>query len=161
MQASAQMSPFDGSYTVVVKINAKALPAGVHLELQETNPPADSCRFSDKPLRVKFQPPEEVLIKNRNENKHWEDYATEYAKQASFMGPGYYAVVLSMGERTCMTPEGNNYRYTKRTFSIMAVQQNGETTLAQVPADQVYDLGLMRGRWKDIHAVKLDYPKSK
>jgi|GEM_PF-5295940 hypothetical protein len=60
-----------------------------------------------------------------------------------------------------MTPEGNNYRYTKRTFSIVAVQQSGETTLALVPAVQVYDLSQMRGRWNEINPVHVKWPEGK
>jgi hypothetical protein len=58
----AQMSPFDSSYCVLVKIRANNLPADVRLELQEVQVPDDSCGFSSKPLHLQFQVPERVLI---------------------------------------------------------------------------------------------------
>ncbi|HMO32713.1 MAG TPA: hypothetical protein PKE63_01095 [Lacibacter sp.] len=155
---AAQMSPFDGSYTVLVKVQAKNLPADVRLELQEVEAPADSCRFSSKPLHIQFQVPEKVLIENRYNNKSWEYRAREYAKDASFMAPGYYAVVLHQGERTCMTPEGNDYRRKDRSFRIVAVQKDKTTVLATVPPEQVYNLSRMRGRWNEMMAIEVNYP---
>lgn len=155
---SAQMSPFDGSYTVLVKVKENNLPADVRLELREVNLPSDSCRFSSKPIHMQFQVPEKVLIQNRYDNKSWEYSAKEYAKNASFMAPGYYAVVLNQGERKCMIPRGNDYEYRTRTFQVVAVQKNKETILVSVPGERVYDLSRMRGRWNEMMAIEVIYP---
>jgi hypothetical protein len=152
------MSPFDGSYCVLVKIRANNLPADVRLELQEVQVPSDSCSFSSKPLHLMFQVPEKVLIKNRYKNKSWEYSAKEYSKDAAFMAPGYYAVVLHQGERKCMTPEGSDYRYKDRHFQIVALQKNKQTVLAEVPTGAVYDLSEMRGRWNEMMAIEVNYP---
>lgn len=154
----AQMSPFDGSYAVLVKVKENNLPADVRLELREVNLPSDSCRFSSKPIHMQFQVPEKVLIKNRYENKRWEYSALEYSKNPSFMAPGYYAVVLHQVERQCMIPRGNNYEYILRTFRIVAVQKGKETVLAEVPADAVYILSKMRGTWNEMMAIEVTYP---
>jgi hypothetical protein len=154
----AQMSPFDGSYCVLAKIRTNNLPSDVQLELREVQVPTDSCSFSSKPLHLMFQVPEEVLIKNRFESKSWEYSAREYAKDAEFMAPGYYAVVLHQAERKCMTPEGSDYRYKDRHFQIVAVQKNKQTVLAAVPGSAVYDLSEMRGRWNEMKAIEVNYP---
>jgi hypothetical protein len=153
--ATAQMSPFDGSYTVLVKVKENNLPADVRLELREISLPSDSCRFSPKLLRIQFQLPGNVLIKNRNDNKIWEERAQEYAKDASFMAPGYYAVVLNQAERQCMIPRGNDYEFILRNFRIVAVQKGKETILAEVPAGYVYSLSTMRGRWSEMMAIEV------
>ena len=156
----SQMSPFDGSYAVLVKIKANNLPAGVRLELQEVKLPSDSCRFSSKLIHLQFQVPEKVLIKNRYQNQSWEYSAKEYSKNASFMAPGYYAVVLNEGERECMIPRGNNYERINRSFRIVAVQKGKETVLAEVPPNRVYSLSRMRGRWDEMMAIEVSYPNS-
>ncbi len=156
--ATAQMSPFDGSYTVLVKVKENNLPADVRLELREISLPSDSCSFSPKLIRIQFQLPGNVLIKNRNNNKIWEERAQEYAKDASFMAPGYFAVVLNHGERECMIPSGNGYNgyeYLTRRFQIVAVQKNKETILVTVPEERVYDLSRMRGRWSEMMAMEV------
>jgi hypothetical protein len=53
-------------------VGGERLADDVRLELKETNPPTYSCRFSAKPMRRKFQKPQNVLIKIRYETKHWE-----------------------------------------------------------------------------------------
>ena len=152
----AQMSPFDGSYTIVIKIRSGSLPAGARIELQETEPDADSCRFTPWPVRMRFKEPENVLIKNRYDNKIWEERAREYAKEARFMGPGYYAVVLNSSERGCMIPDGNNYRVRDRRFHIVYTSPQKETFLAEVPSDRIYSLSRMRGKWGEIAVVEVD-----
>jgi hypothetical protein len=154
----AQMSPFDESYCVLVKIRADNLPADVRLELQEVQVPTDSCSFGSKPLHMMFQVPEKVLIKKSERNKRWKYRAKEYAKDAAFMAPGYYAIVLHQGERSCKTPEGRDYQHKERFFQIVAVEKNNRKMLVDVPTSNVYDLKQMEGRWNEMMAIEINYP---
>lgn len=154
----AQLSPFDGSYTIVIKIKSGTLSAGATIELQETNPDADSCRFMSRPVLMRFEEPGNVLIKNRYNNQSWEGWAKEYAQEATFMTAGHYAVVLNSAERGCMIPEGNNYRVRDRRFHIVYTSPQKEVFLAAVPPERIYSLSQMRGRWGEIRMVELDLP---
>jgi hypothetical protein len=80
-----------------------------------------------------------------------------YAQSAWFMAPGYYAVVLSDGERNCIIPNGNNYTYKKRMFKIVLLHNNKETTLAEVPETLVYGLNAKAGKWDEIRGVVIKY----
>lgn len=156
--AVAQMSPFDGSYTIVIKVKSGSLPVGARIELQETDPDTDSCRFMSRPVLMRFEEPGNVLIKNRYNNQSWEGWAKEYAQEATFMTAGHYAVVLNSAERGCMIPEGNNYRVRDRRFHIVYTSPQKEVFLAAVPPERIYSLSQMRGRWGEIRMVELDLP---
>jgi hypothetical protein len=154
--SKAQMSPFDGSYTIVIKVKNQ-VDGDVQFELREINASTDSCSFGGY-RNLRFQRPEEVLIQNRNQNMSWEFHAREYAKDALFMAPGYYAVVLNSSERSCMIPQANEYIYRDRYFQVVAIQNNSEKVVAEVPQERIYNLSLMRGKWDQILSIKIILP---
>ncbi|MFN9115599.1 MAG: hypothetical protein ACK5XN_36555 [Bacteroidota bacterium] len=155
--SKAQMSPFDGSYTIVLHV-INSPSESIRFELKEKNQPVDSCSFSPQRSHLVFQNPESVLIRNRYNNYSWEIDASKYAKDAAFMSAGYYAVVLSSSERSCMIRKGNEYIYLNRIFQIVSIQNNIETVVAEVPQEKVYDLSKMRGRWDQIRSIPITYP---
>lgn len=157
LHSGAQMSPFDGSYTIVIHVINTPVE-NVRFELREKNQPVDSCSFNPQRIRMGFQNPESVLIKNRYNNYSWEIDAGKYAKDAAFMSTGYFAVVLTSGERSCMIRNGNQYHYKDRNFQIIAIRDGSETIVSEVPQNFVYSLSRMRGRWAEIRSIPITYP---
>jgi len=153
--SQAQTHPFVGSYTVIIQLKESRLPANSHLELRELSVVSDSCRFETSPIQIRFQTPADVLIQNRYQNATWTRQAKEYAKKADFMKKGYLAVVLNQSERYCMIPRNNDYLFTPRSFCIVMVTGDTATTLAKVPAAEVFSLSTFRGRWNEIKAIPL------
>lgn len=158
-KSHAQTHPFVGSYTIVVQLKGSRMPANSHLELREHSVVSDSCKFNTSPIQMRFRIPKDVLIQNRYQNATWTSLAKAYAKEAAFMKKGYFAVVLNQSERYCMIPRNNDYLFTPRTFDIVLVSDNTATTLANVPAAQVFSLSTMRGRWNEIQAIPLQLPQ--
>lgn len=154
----AQSSPFVESNCVLVKVKDNNLPSNVRLELHEVQIPTDSCSFSTKPLHLMFQVPEKVLKKKRGKNNRWKYRAKEYTKNAAFIAPGYYAIVLHQGERSCKTTEESDNQKKDRLFQIVAVEKNNRKVLVDVPASNVYNLKQMEGRWDEMTAIEISYP---
>jgi hypothetical protein len=154
--AHSQMSPFDGSYAIVIKWNGMPLEKGDRILLLSDTAKVDSCSFARQTIRKPFQSPDSVLIKNPYENAVWESRAKEYAKEATFFTPGHMAVVMSMSVRFCMDRTGLNYINRKRNFSVWLQKQNGQVfKLCDVQDDNIYSLSTMMGRWNEIKPLEI------
>lgn len=155
-EAKAQMSPFNGSYTVVIQLPDNWKTIGGRLVLKAISPVGDSCAIYSGMVTRLFTPPDSCLIKNRNENKFWEESAREFAKDATFFTPNHLAVVLNSHEKSCVNSTNGNNIHHKRTFGVYHLKDGNETLLQIVQEEQVYSLTRYRGRWNEIQPVVLN-----
>jgi hypothetical protein len=57
-----------------------------------------------------------------------------------------------------MIPKANEYIYRDRYFQVVAIQNNSEKVVAEVPQERIYNLSLMRGKWDQILSIKIILP---
>ncbi len=146
----AQHCPFDGSYMVVIQLTgANQKPLRIEtgeLNLQEINNPSpDSCSFSGQLLSLKFLPVKQAF------KAHYQTYSSQLQKNCAdctYLGEGYYAVVLTMDERTCMIKKGNDYAYRQRAFEARYTGKYGEKHI-RIPSGRIYSL-CTNGKWSGI-----------
>lgn len=158
--ANAQHCPFDGSHIVVIKLmNNRGKPisklnGSVYLkEINNANP--QKCSYADKPLSIRFG-----TIQNSLYNKYegsWQSWAKQQSEGCSFLGAGYYAVVLNQAQNDCMILQENtnDYQYISREFEIVLKQNGIEKKLAPVSNHEVYSLCTGSGSWQRINAIEL------
>ncbi|HMX76890.1 MAG TPA: hypothetical protein PK492_00935 [Chitinophagaceae bacterium] len=154
----AQHCPFDGSHLIVIKLvdkngNVIATPKDTIYLVEVGNPIADSCKFNEGLLRLKFGSMNDKLI-NRHDGA-WVSWAEERVKDCSFMQPGHLAVVLGQAGYNCMIPVNNDYRYVKRKFEIRLKRNQEEKILTTVADEDIYSLCTGSGSWTRIKPLEL------
>lgn len=152
----AQMSPFDGAYTVVIQLpDTWETSVGIFF-LKAVAPLGDTCASYSSEVTRQFSDPNACLIKNRYNNKIWEARAKEYAKMANFFTPNHQAVVLNSHERYCVVQTSGQNKHVPRAFGLYVIKNEITTLIQMIPNHQIFSLSTYRGRWAEISPVMVE-----
>ncbi len=156
--AGAQHCPFDGSYSVVIKVvNKKGRPIDklpIVITLQEQqNPKADSCYYSEGLFSDTFHASYTAMM--NEESRAWKSRAEQFAHCALF-GKGCFMVLMNMAERDCMVPHGNDYEYISRRFAVVYTHtRTKKKVVLPIKPEQVYKMCTASGSWCRINPIKI------
>lgn len=152
--AFAQHCPFDGYYMIVAHLtDAKRNPIeNAEISLREIdNPQAESCAFANGLLNKPFAPAKFMMDSSFDIGNIKNNAAERFCADCSFLGAGYYAVILESAETKCMIydRENNLSRY-QRQYEIRYADQT-----LPVKETQIYRLCWAEGKWSRIKPINL------
>lgn len=150
----AQHCPFDGYYMIVVHLtDAKNKPIGdAEISLREIeSPQAESCAFAKGLLNKPFAPARSMMNSSFDIGNIKNNAAERFCADCSFLGAGYYAVILESAETKCIIYDReNNLSGYQRKYEIRYADQT-----LPVKETQIYRLCWAEGRWSRIKPIKL------
>ncbi len=147
-KSQAQHCPFDGTSIVILKVNNKANKTD--FVLKEVNyPKADSCRYAEGLLTLKFQPFDSLYADN-----NWVETYEKRGKKAKLSSKGDFYVTLGQASTDCMLPRNNEYEYIARQFVIIYKDvKTGKMKQIKVPKSKIFSMCTSAGSWERIEAI--------
>jgi hypothetical protein len=157
LASNAQHCPFDGSYTIAIHIKSQgileSLPTFYLVEQEESL--QDSCRFNSRIDSIRFLTEDEVRRRLEADPQSTRSrYLPEWLSRDFNFLKGNQVVLLSMSQKDCMVPMGNNYQFIPRVF-VVRFTVNGLAKELPVPQESVYSLCGSAGSWKRIRPIEI------
>jgi hypothetical protein len=156
----AQHCPYDGLYTIAIntgKAFKKGQPTAFYL-VEKPSGRKDSCRFNPMVDTVRFF--SEAELRNKlaaDPNSTLSRYLPDQLEKDYNFLKGNRIVLLSMSQKDCMVPRGNEYDLLPRNF-VVVYTFNGSATEVPVPAERIYSLCGTGGSWKRIKPIEIQLP---
>jgi hypothetical protein len=159
-ELSAQHCPFDGLYTIAIRISKadKAMSATEFYLLEKETTRKDSCRFTNYVDSTRFLTEKEVKAEMEEDPHSTRSrYLPERLKGDQNFLKGNQVVFLNMSAKDCMVEKGNEYEMLPRQL-VIRYTCNGRQIELDVPKESIYSLCGAYGSWKRIKPLELPLP---
>ncbi len=160
LAVQAQHCPYDGFYTIAIRVGKafKKGPLPSFYLIEKPSGRKDSCRFNPEMDTMRFLSETEF----RNElaadpNSTLSRYLPDQLKKDYNFLKGNQVVLLTMSQKDCMVPRGNEYDLLPRNFVVVYTFKGRETEVP-VTAESIFSLCGTRGPWKRIKPIEINPP---
>jgi hypothetical protein len=156
-ESMAQHCPFDGLYAIVIRThhsNQKIMAPMFYLAEKEVSD-NDSCSFTNRIDSLGFRT-EKMIRADWAEEPHStrSRYLPEQLRKDFNFLKGNRVVFLSMSQKDCMVPRGNEYDMVPRNFVIRYTYKGGNMEIP-ITEESIYHLCGTGGSWKRIKPINI------